>query len=80
MADVGVDKEGSYSESLVTFEVWADDVKVYDSGVMRHNTPSKSVKVDVAGKSELKLIVTNAGDGSAWDHADWAAARLTPNV
>jgi hypothetical protein len=29
------------------------------------------------GKNELRLVVTNAGDGNGSDHADWAAARIT---
>ncbi|MFC5402042.1 NPCBM/NEW2 domain-containing protein [Cohnella soli] len=46
-------------------------------GTMSSSTPSKSVDVDVSGKNELKLIVTDAGDGINSDHADWADAKLT---
>jgi hypothetical protein len=35
------------------------------------------VLVSTAGKNELRLVVTTAGDGKAYDHADWAGARLT---
>jgi len=34
------------------------------------------VVVDVTGATQLTLTVTNAGDGSSCDHADWANARL----
>jgi hypothetical protein len=27
--------------------------------------------------SELALVVTKAGDGNAYDHADWGNARLS---
>lgn len=80
MADVGVDDEDYQTAGTVTFQVWVDGVKKYDSGLVRGDMQAKSVKVDVAGKNELKLIVTDSGDGSANDHADWAAARLTPKV
>jgi len=32
--------------------------------------------VSVKGKSELKLVVTDGGDGVSGDHADWAGAYL----
>jgi hypothetical protein len=75
-AEVGVDDEVG-SRGSVVFQVWADGRKLYDSGVMRGNTATKSVNVSVAGKKELKLIVTATGDGKADDHADWANARVT---
>jgi NPCBM/NEW2 domain len=34
------------------------------------------MNLDVHGVHELKLVVLNAGDGSAMDHADWAGIRL----
>jgi hypothetical protein len=32
--------------------------------------------MDITGATTLKLIVTDAGDGSQDDNADWAGARL----
>jgi lysophospholipase L1-like esterase len=34
--------------------------------------------VNVTGADRLKLVVTDAGDGNGWDHADWADATLVP--
>lgn len=78
-SDIGVDDEvdgaaGQYS--TIVFQVWADGVKLYDSGVMTWTSATKSVNVSVAGKQELRLIVTDAGDNIWYDHADWAGARL----
>jgi hypothetical protein len=75
IADVGVDDEAGSNGSM-TFEVWLDGVKVFDSGVMTGTTLRKPVQVSVAGKNELKLITTTNGDPS-WDHGDWAGARVT---
>ena len=75
-SDIGVDDEVTSPESSVVFEVWADGVKLYDSGIMSANTATKNVSVNVSGKQELRLIVKDAGDGNAYDHADWANARL----
>ena len=62
--------------ALSTFEVWADGTKVYDSGIMRGDTATKDVAVDISGKSELRLVVTNGGDNNGYDHADWADAQV----
>src|SRR5690606_24960943 len=40
------------------------------------NTVMKFVSVDITGKKQLKLVVTDAGDGNGHDHADWADAKL----
>src|SRR5204863_536022 len=61
----------------VVFQVFVDGAKAYDSGVTRWADGPKSVNVSVAGKSTLRLVVTDAGDGTAYDYADWASARLT---
>ena len=36
------------------------------------------MSVSVAGKSELRLIATDSGNGNTDDHADWAGARVVP--
>lgn len=74
-ADVGVDSEvGNYGS--VVFQVFGDGVKLYDSGVIIGGTPAKSINVNVTGVSQLKLVVTDGGDGVDNDHADWANARI----
>jgi hypothetical protein len=35
-----------------------------------------SISADVSGDQNLALVVTPAGDGNAFDHADWGNARL----
>jgi hypothetical protein len=75
ISDVGVDDE-SQSWGTVTFQVWADGVKIFDSGIMNATSLTKRVDVDLSGRNELRLIVTDSGDGVGSDHADWAGARL----
>ncbi|WP_231557371.1 NPCBM/NEW2 domain-containing protein [Deinococcus sp. YIM 77859] len=74
-ADIGVDDEVGSLGSVV-FQVYADGVKLYDSGIMTGASTTKSVNVNIAGRRELKLVVTNAGDNIHYDHADWANAML----
>lgn len=60
----------------VVFQVWADDAMLYESGVMTGTMATKGVRVSVADKQQLRLVVTDAGDNIYFDHADWAGARL----
>jgi lysophospholipase L1-like esterase len=75
-SDIGIDDEVGNGGSVV-FQVW-DNLgnKLYDSGAMTGATATKSINVNVAGKSEIRLIVTDAGNGNDSDHGDWAFARL----
>ena len=74
-ADVGLDDEVGSRGSAV-FQVFADGNKVYDSGKLTGASAGKSLSVSVAGKKELRLIVTDAGDGISYDHADWGSPVL----
>ncbi len=70
-----VGADGATSPS-VTFEVWVDGQKKWESRVMRRDDAAKWTDVDVSGARSLELIVGDAGDGITADHADWACARL----
>ncbi len=74
-SDIGVDDEVGAKGSVI-FQVVADGVKLFDSGVMTGSTATKTVSVNVAGKRELALIVVSSAGRKA-DHADWADARVT---
>ena len=39
------------------------------------NSLTAPLDLDVTGKNELRLVVTNGGDNVDYDHADWANAR-----
>jgi DNA-binding beta-propeller fold protein YncE/lysophospholipase L1-like esterase len=74
ISDIGIDDEtGGYGS--VIFQVWADGVKLYDSGIMSAASPTQHIDVDVTLKSQLQLVV-NVGTTSTGDHADWAGASL----
>jgi len=70
-----VGADGATSPS-VTFEVWVDGQKKWESGLMRRDDAAKWTDVDVTGARSLELVVGDAGDGITADHADWAGARL----
>ena len=68
---IGVDDTGGETGSVV-FQVFADGEMVYESGVMTGKQAAKEIEVDVQGKKELWLVVTDAEDGSSRDMANWA--------
>ncbi len=75
-SDIGVDDEAGSAGSVV-FQVWADGTKLFESGTMTGTTVTRTVNVNLSGKKQLALIVTDAGNGNILDHADWADARIT---
>lgn len=81
ISDIGVDDEISADDSqtygTVEFQVLADGEKVYESGVMTPTSDTKHINLDIKGVDLLELVVTDAGDRTAGDHADWAHARIT---
>jgi chitodextrinase len=75
VSDIGVDDEMTANSSIV-FQVYADGVKIYDSGTMTPTTATKKIDVDISGKNELRLVVTDGGNGTTADHGDWAGALV----
>src|SRR5262249_9910706 len=73
--DLGIDDEVGSAGSVI-FRIYTDGQLAYDSGTMIGSSPTKTASVNVSGKNELWLVVDDAGDGTAFDHADWANARL----
>lgn len=74
-AAVGVDDE-TYGNGDVSFEVWLDGVKAFDSGVMTATSDTQLIDLDITGVNELKLVVTNGVAGGDWDHADWGDLQI----
>lgn len=75
MAKVGVDDEVGDQGSVV-FQVFADGAKIYDSGRVTGRSATKALIVRVGGTRELRLVVTDGGDGANADHGDWVNPRL----
>ncbi|MBA4018867.1 MAG: hypothetical protein C0483_16995 [Pirellula sp.] len=69
------DAEGRGS---VTFRVFVDKEERYRSEIIRGGQTPLPMEVDVAGGSQLSLIVDFADHGDEQDHADWLNARLVP--
>lgn len=74
--DVGLDDEVGANGSVV-FQIYRDGTKVADSGLMTVDQPAKRLTADLTGGTQLRLVVTDGGNGNDSDHADWAGPLLT---
>ncbi|MFB7471474.1 NPCBM/NEW2 domain-containing protein [Kitasatospora sp. NPDC056184] len=75
VTDVGIDDD-AYGNGSVVFQVYKDGVKAADSGPVTGRDAAKRLTADLTGAQELRLVVTDGGDGTGWDHADWANVRI----
>ncbi|MBY0754142.1 NPCBM/NEW2 domain-containing protein [Clostridium sardiniense] len=73
---VGVDRAMYGSVGSVKFEVYVDGEKKFDSGLMNSRDHQKYVEVNINDAKELKLVVTDGGNGNGSDHATWGDAKL----
>ncbi len=74
-ADVGIAEDFQFGGS-VEFEVYLDNRLAYSSGLKTANDSISIVDIDVSSAQQLRLVVTDAGDGINGDNAVWAGARL----
>lgn len=72
---VGIDDSAEGSGSL-RFIVRGDGKVLWDSGVIGGSADPLSVDVALQGVNILELEVNDGGDGSGYDHADWAEATI----
>ncbi len=72
---VGGAREGNYRTS-VEFKVYVDGKLKAETGVMKRDTAAEFIKVNIAGAKQLKLVVTEGGNGKGNDTAIWADAKF----
>ncbi len=75
-AFVGVDRQMYGTVGSVTFQVFVDGEKQFDSGLMQSRDPQQYIEVSITGVKELKLVVTDGGNGNGSDHASWGDTKL----
>jgi alpha-galactosidase len=79
---VGIDGESRDPRGSINFEVWVDDRKAADTGVIRAGEAPKYVSVDLTGARYMELFLDDAGDTSNGDITNWGGAliRLKPGA
>lgn len=72
-AEVGVDDQWNSTRGSVVFQVFADNVNIWDSGLMTYADPFRATgSLPLVGVQKLKLVITDGGNGGGDDYADWA--------
>ena len=72
---VGLD-DLTAGEASVSVEVWVDNRKRFQSGVMHPGDAPKFVDVDLTGARFLELSIDDGGDTSNGDNADWGGGLI----
>ena len=77
-AIVGLDSNEATRPGLgsVVFSVTVGGKVVAQSPVLREGMQGVPLRIDLDGATSFVLEATDAGDGIASDHADWAAAKV----
>lgn len=74
---IGVDHRMYHSAAAsIKFEIYVDGKLAYESGLMHAKDEQKYVEINVAGAKELKLVVTDGGNGNGSDHGTFGDAKL----
>lgn len=73
--EVGID-DGAEGKGSAVFKIVADGQTLFTSEVLRGGDQPEAFSVSVAGKRQLELIVTDAGDGADFDHTNWGHPHL----
>lgn len=79
-AEVGIDGSVPPGRGSAVFRVFLDGMQAYSSGILRAGDLPRRVALAVRGVEALRLVVEDAGDGSDFDFANWANARLMPRA
>ncbi|MFH1228056.1 MAG: NPCBM/NEW2 domain-containing protein [Planctomycetota bacterium] len=74
-ATIGLD-DAAGGKASVQFLVYLDENKVYESKVFKYGDAPEKITIPLNKAKEIKLIVTDAGDGYVHDRAAWALARV----
>jgi len=72
---IGVDDEVGTKGSVI-FQVWGDGKLLAHSAVMHGGDRADTIAANLKGVKVLLLVVTDAGDGIDYDHADWLRPEL----
>lgn len=75
-AKVGIDDGNRSEKGSVEFIVLGDGKELWRSGIMRKSDGIKELNLKIDGIKRILLKVEDGGDGSDYDHADWAEAKL----
>lgn len=73
----GLDDNAGNDRGSVRFLVMGDGQILWKSPVQRIGAPATQVSINLQGVRQLALLVSDAGDGDAYDHANWVNPVIT---
>jgi alpha-galactosidase len=76
-AKVGVDGAAGSDQASIEFIVLGDGKELYNSGLCKLGEEPRICDVALKGVKLLVLTVTGGDNGMAYDHANWAEAKIT---
>ncbi|MET9884750.1 sigma-70 family RNA polymerase sigma factor [Streptomyces sp. NPDC006430] len=76
-ARAGVDGLSLFTDGRVRFSVYADGQRLWQSAPLGYQDPAVAVDVPLAGRTSLRLVVEQAGQGSLPTLASWADAVIS---
>lgn len=71
-AILGIDDEEKSSTGTVDFQLMTSKSLLWKSNILKSGGAAQELNFNISGLDTLILIVTGAGDGITYDHADWA--------
>lgn len=75
-AFIGGETNGSYSNGSMDFIVSAGDKELYHSPVMLRGQPGIPISVNIGGRKDFTIKVSDGGDGINSDQACWGDAKV----
>lgn len=66
-----------HHNTSLTFEVYLDALKVFDSGLITKDSPVQAIDLNVLRHETIRLVVTDGGNGNGSDHAAWVDAKFS---
>ena len=76
VAAAGIDDARKTGKGAVTFEVWVDGTKRYDSGIVKSGEAPRDISVDLTGAHTMVLFVGDPDGDGRDDIADWGGAAI----
>jgi hypothetical protein len=74
---VGLDDEQKHGNKIESW-IYADNKLIYKSGILQGWIDPKYFRLNIAGVKEIKLMITDGGDGINFDHGDWLLIKALP--
>ena len=76
-ATIGIQKMTTNKEKAsVVYKVYGDNILLYQSDLIKSDTPARTIEFSILNVNELKLVVTDGGDSKDYDWANWCDVRL----